>query len=107
VIDVSSSNDVLVGQDATSEFMIHEYKNFVGANSSCQLHWEGQTTLEPNVSTVYLQIYNRDTTTWDTVDSDNASLADADFLLVADVADLTDYKDVGNLVSCRIYQEAI
>jgi len=107
VTDVSVSNNVRVVQEATEEFMIHEYKNFVGSQGSCQLHWEGQVTLEPSTSTVYLQIYNRDTTTWDTVDSDNTSPVDTDFVLIADVADLTNYKNSSEVISCRIYQEAL
>ena len=87
--------------------MIHEYKDYVGANTSCILEWEGQTTLVPTSSTVYLQIYNRNTTTWDTVDSDNTSSADVDFILTGNVADLTDYKDGNTVIACRIYQEAV
>jgi len=58
------------------------------------------------VSTVYLQIYNHNTLSWDTIDSDNASPANADFDLEANVGDLTNYKDGSNIVSCRVYQQA-
>jgi hypothetical protein len=107
VTNVATKNDVRVDQTATQQYMIHQYKNFVGANTTCQLEWEGQTTLAPSSSTVYLQIYNRDTTTWDTVDSDNTSNADTDFVLLADVVDLTNYKDARNVISCRVYQEVL
>jgi len=56
------------------------------------------------LSTVFLQIYNRDTTTWETIDSDNSTAADTDFILTADMADLTDYKDNNNVIVCRVYQ---
>jgi len=55
---------------------------------------------------VYLQIYNHNTLSWDTIDSDNASPANADFDLEANVGDLTNYKDGSNIVSCRVYQQA-
>jgi len=87
--------------------MIHQYKDFVGAETACSLEWEGQTTLLPSSSTVYLQIYNRNTPAWETVDSDNASPANADFTLSGNIADLTNYKDASNVISCRVYQQAI
>jgi len=107
LIDVATKDDVRVGQAAVQEHMVHQYKDYIGANNFCTLEWEGQTTLAPTSSTVYLQIYNRNTTTWDTVDSDNTSSADVDFILTGTVADLTNYKDVNSVISCRIYQEAL
>lgn len=87
--------------------MIHEFKDYTGGNTFCNLEWEGQTTLAPTSSTVYLQIYNRNTLTWNTVDSDNTSNADTDFVLSADIADLTNYKDVNAVIVCRVYQEVV
>jgi hypothetical protein len=59
------------------------------------------------ISTIYLQIFNRDTPTWETVDSDNSSAADTDFILTANIPDLTNYKDANGVIVCRIYQLAI
>jgi len=107
VTDVASKNDVRVDQTGTLEHMIHQYKDFVGSQDSCILEWEGQSSLAPSSSTIYLQIYNQDTTTWVTVDTDGISNADTDFSLLASIADLTDYKDASNVISSRIYQEAL
>ena len=107
VTDVATKNNVRVDQTATEEYMIHQYKNFVSDNSACQLEWEGQTTLAPASSIVYLQIYNRNSTTWENVDSDNSSAVDTDFILIGEIADLTNYKDTSDVISCRIYQEAL
>ena len=87
--------------------MIHQFKNFLGTGGAATLEWEGQTSLAPSSSTVYLQIYNRNSAEWDTVDSDNSSPVDTDFILTVDIGDLTDYKDGSNVVSCRVYQEAL
>jgi len=106
IANVATKNDEYVGQTGFLEYMIHQYKNFVGDQPSCQLEWEGQTTFAPTSSTVYLQIYNRITPGWETVDSDNFSNASTDFVLKADIADLTDYKDASNVISSRIYQLA-
>ncbi len=107
VTDVSSKNDVYVDQSATNGFMIHQFKEFVGEQVACQVEVEARSTLGCNLSTTYLQIYNHTTGSWVTIDSDNSTAADTDFTLISDVADLTDYKDSSNVISCRVYQEAV
>jgi len=103
---VADKDDVRVGQTGMGQYMIHQFKDFVGANNTCQLEWEGQSSLAPSSSRVYLQIFNRNTPAWETVDSDNTSNADTDFTLTAEKADLTHYKDASNVICCRVYQEA-
>jgi hypothetical protein len=105
VTDVGTKDDVRVSQNAVAEFAIHQYKDYGGAAGVCDIEWEGQTNYAPTESTVFLQIYNRDTTTWETIDSDNTSAADTDFSLTAHMSSLTDYKDASNTISCRVYQQ--
>ena len=82
--------------------------------------WTGQWS--DNTNTIYLQIYNRNTASWQYLDdfpenynSGHATyndprsvyavgLVDTDYELSGSVADLTNYKDGANLVACRIYQ---
>ena len=101
--DVETNNGVRVEQTATSQYAIHQFKDYC-AGSSATFTWEGQTNMPPVLSTVYLQIYNINTTTWVTIDSDNSSNEDTDFTLTANVADLTNYKDGNGMVTCRVYQ---
>ena len=107
ITDVGSANDIRVSQLASSEFAIHQYKSNVSNRYSATLNWEGQTDLAPTASTVYLQIYNRNSTTWETVDFDDSSGADTDFPLTANIADLTNYKDSNSIIACRVYQQAL
>jgi len=80
----------------------------VGTNAFCHLEWEGKSTLAPLTSPVILQIYNRSgIPVWETVDTDNTSDADVDFVLMADIPDLTNYKDGSNVISCRVFQLAL
>ena len=95
-----------VDQTGTKEYMIHEFKDYI-ATASASFRCIAKSTLAPSSSTVYLQLYNRTTTTWDTIDSDNVASADTDFTLQSSVPDLTNYKDGNNVVSARIYQEAL
>ena len=101
-IDVNDKNDVRVGQTATSQYAIHQFKDYAPSNSGT-LEWEGQTNTDPVTSPVLLQIYKIGTG-WETVDSDNSSPVNTDFILTAYVGDLTDYKD-GSVISCRVYQQ--
>ena len=101
--DVATKNDVRVGQTATSQYAIHQFKD-LAVNNSGTLEWEGQTNMPLSLSSVYLQIYNRVTPGWETVDSDNSSPINTDFTLSAYIDDFTDYKDDDDIVSCRVYQ---
>ena len=105
ITDVSANDGTRVSQSATGEFAIHQYKDFTG--NSGTITWEGQTNCEPSFSTVYLQIYNHNTSSWDTLDSDSTSPKDTDLTLTANVADFTNYKDTNKIMSCRVYQEAV
>jgi hypothetical protein len=106
-INVSTSNDVRVEQTGTAQYMIHQFRDFVGEQNSCSLECELQSSLAPSSSTIYLQIYNNNTSEWVTVDSDNSSSADTDLILSTSIADLTDYKDGSNVIVCRVYQLGI
>jgi len=102
--DVAESDDVRVGQTGTG-FVIHQFKDYV-PKVGCNLHWEGQTNYDPASSTVYLQIFNRETEEWETIDSEGSIYvgANTDFVLTGDIVDLTDYKDSNNVISCRVWQ---
>jgi hypothetical protein len=103
-LDVDADDGTRVAQSATGEYSIFQFKDYVGDSNSCSLTWNGQSSLAPLDSTVYLAIFNRDTPGWEVVDSDDASNADTDFNLTANIADLTNYKDVNGVIVCRIYQ---
>jgi hypothetical protein len=103
-LDVDTSNDVRVGQTAISEYAIHQFKDFASATNSCILELEIQTNCPPALSEVFLQIYNRTSGLWETIDLDNNSAINTDFILTASLPDLTNYKDASNVISCRVWQ---
>jgi hypothetical protein len=106
VIDVGTSNDVRVGVDGTN-FMVHEFKDYVGLAFNAGLNLEVRSSLAPSSSTVYLQIFNRTSSTWETVASNNTASEDTDFTLSPNIMDLTNYKDDDLVISCRVYQEVV
>jgi len=87
-----------------NDYVLHQFKDYT-TETKITLHWNGQSNLAPSSSTVYLQIYNRNTTTWDTVDSDGVTAAATDFDLEANIADLTNYLDEELIICCRVYQQ--
>jgi hypothetical protein len=104
--DVSTKNNVWVSQGAIGEYAIHLFKDHIGASDNITLEWEGQSSLAPTLSTIYLQIYNYNSSAWETVDSDNISSVDTDFTLSGSMANLTNYKN-NEIICCRVYQEGI
>jgi hypothetical protein len=107
VAKVASKDDDRVPQTGLQQYMIHEFKDFVGAYTSCTLECELQTTELPSSAPVNLDIYNHTLSQWDNVKSDNTSPIDTDFILTTNVPDLTAYKDGSNIISCRVWQQAI
>jgi hypothetical protein len=102
LINVSSSNDVWVSQEATSNYAIHQFKNFVGSYATVHLTCELQSTFAPSISPVYLQIYHQ-VNGWETVATNNTAAASTDFLLTATVT-LAGYKNAQDVIACRVYQ---
>lgn len=104
---VSVNEDVYVGQVGTQQYMIHEFKSFVGSHTRCNIEWEGNSSLAPDASTVYLQIYNQITQLWETVAHCDDAEAYQDFELEKKISDLTNYVGADHLISARVYQLAI
>lgn len=86
---------------------MHQFKGFVGSETRATIEWEGQSSLAPKYSAVYLQIYNHNTSAWETKTSNSTADDGIDFELSATITDLTNYKDSSNVISCRVYQLAI
>ena len=106
--DVSTSNNVRVAQSASlGDIAMHQYKDFASVATTCTIDWEGQTDEDPALNAVYLQIYNHNTTTWDTLASNSVASPNVDFTISVSVSDLTNYKDGSNVISCRIWQQSL
>jgi len=91
-------------------YMVKMFRNRNSDNSSqITINWEGQVSIAPSSSTVYLQIYNFDSNSWETLDSKSSGNADEDFTLSgtksASVSDY--YESIGSYywTLCRVYQQ--
>lgn len=107
VLDVASDDDVYVCETALSGYVVHQYKVYAGSQTKVIVRIKMKSSLAPSGSTAYLQVYNQVTSAWGTIDTDNTTAADTEFYLEAYIADLTNYKDSGGVVSMRIYQQLI
>lgn len=103
--DVETLNGTRVYQTAQGQYAIHQFKDYVGAETSATLTWTGQTSYPGASNTIYFQIYNHNTTTWDTIDTNNSVSANTNFTLSEVSLDLTNYKDGSDVITCRVYQE--
>jgi hypothetical protein len=105
--DVELDDDNFVDQGATDEFAVFLFKDKNTEQDTINVSWIGKSTLAPSTSIVKLQIYNRNSTTWEDLDSDNATAADTEFTLTGTKsASLGDYFDASFWIACRIWQEA-
>jgi hypothetical protein len=104
-VDVNTKDGTRVNVSAADgKYAIHQFSDYIGSESAVNLRWEGQSSQAPSISQVNLQVYNVDSSTWETVASNNTAAADTDFVLAYKVADTTNYVSDGVIV-CRVYQE--
>lgn len=103
---VKYTDQTYVDQAGGGNYILHQFKNFIAPYSFCSPSWQGKCDLAPNISTVYLQVYNYLTHLWETIDTDSSAHADVDFLLVGKVSDTTNYKSPEGFLTGRVYQLA-
>ena len=105
---VELDDNDFINQDAHGEHSIFEFKNQFSDNKKVILAMaKVKSSRATSSSTTYLQIYNRDTPGWETMDSDNATGADTEFTLNGTQStNLSDYYDGSYWVSFRVYQMA-
>lgn len=105
VTAVASSDDSRVTTTGTgTAYVIQQFKSNVGSAASVNIRWEGQTKVAASASTVYLQCYNKNTSTWDTMTSNSTASANTDFVMTYGLSNLTNYAD-GGVLTCRVYQK--
>jgi hypothetical protein len=106
-IDVKTENDVYVSQTAIeNNYSIFLFKNqdVDEISNKSTITWKGKTNKSCISSTVYLQVYNRDSTSWETLDSDNTTEANIKFTLNGEIIGLNNYKDINGWIAYRVYQ---
>lgn len=101
---METNNGLYVDQAGAGQYMIHQFKIFVGEDRSCEITSTVKCSLSPDSSPVCLQIYNHSTNDWETLDTYIEDLVDTNFTLTAEILRLSSYKDASNVITTRIYQ---
>jgi hypothetical protein len=106
MLDVAAEDTAWVAQSATDQYAVHQYKDYVSLDS-VTFTWVGQTTIAPSASPVVLEVYKyADPAGWVEKARKSDGAANVDFILTASISDMTDYKNPGGVVTCRVYQMA-
>lgn len=106
---VSSDDDSfleLTGSQRYSKYLFKKTNERANSSQPFTITWKGKSTVAPSSSTVYLQVYNRNSGAWETVDSDSSTGADTEFPLEGTISTNTAYYyDSSYTVSVRVYQD--
>lgn len=108
ITDVSTDNDVYVDLEAIAAgYAIHQYK-VLNTNNTDRMNitFKGRSSIAPSVSSVVLQVYNRNSSTWETVSTESAAGANTKFTMTGTVSvNMSNYYDANFIISIRIYQQ--
>lgn len=105
VVNVSSDNATYT--DLTGpQYLLYMYERWhTNSTDTITATWNGKSTKAPSSGTVYLQIWNKTSSAWETLDSNNSAAANTDFTLTGGkTTSLSDYYQTGNKVVFRVYQ---
>lgn len=92
-----------------SEYIISEYKKtWTNNTDTIAFTWQGRSTESTLISPILIQIYNVNSSTWETLTTVNAVPADTDFqVTVKKTTNLSNYYDSNNVITFRSYQQVI
>ena len=100
-------NNDYVNLTSVGTYAMVLFKNTGTAQTPVTISWVGKSTRATTLSTAYLQIFNRTSSTWETLAADNITPADVDFVLTGTKAsNLGNYYDGSFVISARMYQQA-
>jgi len=104
--DVFANDDVFVDlTGVTGKYLIHQFKKLNNNRvDRIRFRVDLKSTIAPSDKTVYLAIWNGQTSSWLVVDSNSIREANTEFSLTGDVSD-TSYFDFNNEAAIRVYQQ--
>lgn len=92
---------------STSNYLLHQYKKQNdNRHDRIKVRIDLKSSYAPTSSTVYLQIWNGITNSWETLDSNATYAADTEFSLYGDVTETSyyDFRESFAEVAFRVYQ---
>jgi hypothetical protein len=97
---------VFVEQESTNQISVFLFRDkHVNNSTGFRVTWVGKSSIAPSMCPVYLQIFNRTTSLWETLAINNTASANTKFTMIAyKVLNLSNYYNASNQVSCRVAQ---
>lgn len=106
---VRTDDDNYVDLQGTAQYMKFLFKELNENETNEQkftITWRGKSSLAPSSAAVYLQVYNRTSGQWETLDSDSTTSANTKFTLTGTKStNLSGYYDSNYVISVRVYQD--
>jgi len=106
--DVEADDDVYVDLEVTTTgYAIHLFK-LLNTNNTDKIYitFKGRSTVAPSSSSVLLQIYNRNSSAWETIATNSVASANSKFTITGNQStDLSNYYDGSYIISTRVYQQ--
>lgn len=104
-ISTVASDDSTYVDQSGSAYLLFEFKyEHTNSSNAITVTWNGKASRAPSSNTVYLQIWNYNTSAWETLQSNNTASANTDFTLTGTkTSSLSNYYS-SNIVTARVYQ---
>lgn len=106
VTEADQDNAGYVDLSQNTRYGVHEFEYFVGLTpATFAVKWKGKSTRPASAGTVTMQLYNLNTSTWDTVATDSTTAAGTEMTLNANIASgYANYFDARGFIYARVYQ---
>lgn len=106
VTDVGTDDGTRVDIAGADGYVITNFADENDNNTdNITFEWNGQSNIPTSRSTVYLQIYNFNSESWETLDSDNSTAAATDFTLTGSItSNQSNYYSANLFTYGRVYQ---
>lgn len=103
---LSGDDTTYVTTNGPLPYRVVQFK-YVHSNNTDQITvtWNGKSDIAPTARSVTLQIFNVNSGSWETLQTNSAASADTDFTLTGSkTTSVADYYDSNNVVTARVYQ---
>ena len=109
VFYTTAEDDRRVTISATQKYGVYLFKKKPSSgNPTITIKWVGKTNIPGATSSIYLQVYNRNSASWETLATNSDVSAGVEFTMLGSVlSDLNNYYDSNGYASVRVYQQAV
>ena len=107
-LEVEQNDAQFVDQSATNQYAIHQFRKQNTNNiDPIEIIVDIRSSIGCSAQTVYLQVLNRNSGSWETLDSNSTALPNQEFTLTGEViSNVSYYYSPSYWVAFRVYQYA-